>query len=230
MAASQFSFDWKAVALAIDHTQLRADARPEQILTLCREAGKYGFFSVCVQPCHVALASNALQGTSVKIATVVGFPQGATLTSVKRYETDQTILLGAHEVDMVLNVGMLKAGNREFVENDIRAVAQAAHSRGALLKVIIEACLLTRDEKILACELAVSAGADYVKTSTGMSTSGATVEDVVLMRSVVGDRAGVKAAGGIRTAEEAIAMLKAGASRIGASASVAIVRALGAPE
>ncbi len=224
------AYDWQTVARAIDHTVLKPEATPDQIAKLCAEAKKYEFAAVCVQPCHVELAAKQLAGSPVRVATVVGFPNGATLTSAKAFEAGETARLGATEVDMVINVGQLKAGNRQYVEDDIRAVAEASHKNGAILKVIIETCLLTPDEKTAACELSVKAGADFVKTSTGFSTAGATPEDVALMRSVVGPNIGVKAAGGIRTAADAVAMLNAGASRIGASASVAIVRELGAPE
>lgn len=229
-ATTQATYDWQSVAHAIDHTVLKTEATPDQIVKLCAEARKYGFAAVCVQPCYVELAVQELRGTAVKVACVVGFPQGATLTSIKAFEAAECSRLGASEVDMVINVGALKARNLEYVERDIRAVAEASNEHGAILKVIIETALLSREEKIAACELSLSAGADFVKTSTGFSTAGATVEDVQLMRSAVGDRAGVKAAGGIRTAADAVAMLNAGANRIGASASVAIVRELGAPE
>lgn len=228
MSTSIVRPDWKTVAALIDHTLLKTEAQPEQIVKLCREAAQYGFFSVCVQPCYVSLAASELRGMNVKVATVAGFPQGATLPSVKKFEAAECVRQGAHEVDMVINVGALKSGNRQLVEDDIRGIAEATHAGGGLLKVIIETALLTREEKILACELSLAAGAEFVKTSTGMSTGGATVEDVALMRSVVGDKAGVKAAGGIRTAADAIAMMNAGANRIGASASVAMVRELGA--
>ncbi len=220
--------DWNTVARAIDHTVLKPEATPEQVIKLCAEAKQYGFAAVCVQPCYVELAAAELKGTPVKVASVVGFPQGATLTSVKAFEASEAARLGAAEIDMVINIGALKAGNRKYVEDDICAVAEASHKGGAILKVIIETALLSRDEKITACELSVAAGADFVKTSTGFSTAGATVEDVALMRSVVGEKLGVKAAGGIRTAADALRMLQAGANRIGASASVAIVRELGA--
>ncbi|HET8667118.1 MAG TPA: deoxyribose-phosphate aldolase [Terriglobales bacterium] len=220
--------DWQIVARAIDHTVLKPEATPEQVKKLCIEAKQYGFAAVCVQPCYVELAALELKDTSVKVASVVGFPHGATLTSAKALEASETARLGAGEVDMVINVGQLKAGNRQYVEDDIRAVAEASHENGAILKVIIETCLLNREEKIAACQLSVAAGADFVKTSTGFSTSGATAEDVALMRGVVGPKVGVKAAGGVRTAADAIAMLNAGANRIGASASVAIVKELGA--
>lgn len=221
--------NWKTVARLIDHTQLKTDARREQIVQLCDEARQYQFASVCVQPHWVALAARVLSGSPVKPCSVVGFPQGATCTSVKRFETAEVLKLGAREVDMVINVGALKSGEDVLVESEIRSLAELCHAADAILKVIIECCLLTADEKKLACQLAVRAGADFVKTSTGFSTGGATVEDVRLMRSVVGDRLGVKAAGGIRTAKDLLSMLDAGATRIGASASVAIVRELGAP-
>ncbi len=221
--------DWKAVAGVIDHTVLKPEATPAQIEQLCREAAHYGFASVCVQPCYVALAASLLEGTPVKVASVVGFPHGATLSAVKRYEALGAIRLGAREIDMVQNVGAIKAGDRERAIADMSAVADAVHENGALLKVILENALLTREEKILSCELALAAGADFVKTSTGFASGGATVDDVALMRSLVGDKAGVKAAGGIRRAADVLAMLEAGANRIGASASVAIVKELGAP-
>jgi deoxyribose-phosphate aldolase len=230
MSTTAMTYDWKTVAAAVDHTILKPEATPDQLVSLCAEAKKYGFAAVCVQPCYVELAAKELAGTDVKVASVVGFPNGATLTSVKAFEAAEAARLGAAEIDMVINVGQLKAGNRQYVEDDIRAVAKASQKNGAILKVIIETCLLSREEKVAACELSVKAGADFVKTSTGFSSAGATAEDVGLMREVVGPTIGVKAAGGIRTAGDAAAMLRAGASRIGASASVAIVRSLGAPE
>src|SRR5512146_2452205 len=212
--------DWQAVARVIDHTILKPEATPQQVEQLCREAAHYGFAAVCVQSWHVGLAATLLRTTPVKVASVVGFPQGATLTSVKRYEALQAIRLGADEIDMVQNVGALKAGDRARVQTDIAAVVEAAHANDAIVKVILENALLTREEKVLACELALAAGADFVKTSTGFSSSGATAEDVALMRATVGERAFIKAAGGIRTAAHVAAMLAAGADRIGASASV----------
>ncbi len=221
--------DWKAVASLIDHTVLKPEATPGLIEQLCREAAQYGFAAVCVQPCYVALAAALLENTPVKVASVVGFPHGATLSAVKRYEALAAIRLGAREIDMVQNVGAIKAGDRERALADISAVADAAHENGAILKVILENALLTREEKIVSCELALTAGADFVKTSTGFAADGATAEDVTLMRSLVGEHVGVKAAGGIRTASDLLTMLSAGANRIGASASVAIVKELGAP-
>ena len=220
--------DWKAVARLIDHTILKPEASPQQIERLCQEALRYGFAAVCVQPCYVALAASRLRGTPVKVASVIGFPQGATLTAVKRFEAQEAVRLGAGELDMVQNVGALKAGDRAAITRDIAAVVEVGHGQGALVKVILENALLTHDEKVLACQLALAAGADFVKTSTGFSSGGATAEDVALMRSVVGEQAGVKAAGGIRSAADVLAMIAAGASRIGASASVAIVQELGA--
>ncbi len=222
--------DWRAVAWVIDHTLLKPEATPQQIERLCREAANYDFAAICVQPAYVALAASLLRTTPVKIACTIGFPQGTTLTSVKRFEALQAMRLGADEIDMVQNVGALKAGDHARVESDIRAVVEVAHANGAIVKVILENALLTQEEKVRACQLALAAGADFVKTSTGFSSSGAKLEDVRLMRSVVGNRAGVKAAGGIRTAADAIAMLDAGADRLGTSTSVAIVKKLGAPE
>ena len=220
--------DWQSVARMIDHTLLKTEARRGQIEQLCREARQYSFASVCVQPIWVELAAELLTGSPVLTCTVTGFPQGANLPSVKLFETLAALRQGAQEVDMVINVGALKDGHTKLVQDEINALADACHNGRAKLKVIIENCLLTDDEKRLACELAVKAEADFVKTSTGMSTSGAKVEDVKLMRTVVGPKVGVKAAGGIRTAKDTLAMIGAGANRIGASASVAIVKELGA--
>ncbi len=221
--------DWRAVARVIDHTLLSPEATAAQIEQLCREAAHYDFAAVCVNPAHVALAARLLRTTPVKVGSTIGFPHGATLTSVKRFEALQALRLGADELDMVQNIGALKAGDRARVEADMRAVVEVAHANGAIVKVILETALLTRDEKVLACELALAAGADLVKTSTGFASGGATVEDVRLMRSVVGNRAGVKAAGGIRNATEVAALLAAGADRIGTSASVAIMKVLRGP-
>ncbi len=222
------SRDWRSVARMIDHTVLKTDARRTSIEQLCAEARQYNFATVCVQPIWVELATELLGGSPVLTCTVVGFPQGANLASVKLFETLAALRQGAQEVDMVINVGALKDGNTKLVQDEIHALADACHNARAKLKVIIECCLLTDDEKKLACELSVKAEADFVKTSTGMSTGGAKVEDVRLMRSIVGPNIGVKAAGGIRTAQDALAMIDAGANRIGASASVAIVKELGA--
>lgn len=206
----------------IDHTLLKADATKDDIVRLAEEAKKYGFASVCVNPFWVKTAYEILKDTDVKVCTVIGFPLGATTSEVKAFETANAIQNGAKEVDMVINIGALKKRDLELVENDIRAVVEAAKGK-ALVKVIMEACLLTEEEKVLACQLAVKAGADFVKTSTGFSTGGATVEDVALMRKTVGPDFGVKASGGIRNAEDFLAMEKAGANRIGASAGVKIV-------
>lgn len=205
----------------IDHTLLKADATKEQILRVCREAREYRFASVCVNTCHTALVHAQLAGSGVSTCVVVGFPLGAMMTEAKAFEARAAAAAGADEVDMVLNVGALRDGDDAFVEADIRAVAEAA--KPALLKVILETCLLTDEEKIRACRLAVRAGARFVKTSTGFSTGGATAADVALMRKTVGPEIGVKASGGIHTRADALAMAEAGASRIGASASVAIV-------
>lgn len=211
------------VGAMIDHTLLKPDATKDQVVKLCEEAKQYGFASVCVNPTHVSLASSLLKGTPVKVCTVIGFPLGATTPTAKAIETRDAIANGADEVDMVINVGALKSGDYDLVKRDIEAVVEAARGR-ALVKVILETALLTDEEKVKACLLAKIAGADFVKTSTGFGPGGATVDDVRLMRKVVGADMGVKASGGIRDLESARKMIEAGASRIGASASVAIVK------
>ena len=215
---------WQSLAGMIDHTNLRPEATPEQIIRLCDEARELGFAAVVVNPCYVTLAHSRLEESKVKVATVVGFPLGATLTSVKRFEAEEALQLGAGEIDMVLNIGALKSGERDLVLSDIHSVAEATHAHGGLLKVILETGLLTDNEKKVACEISVEAGADFVKTSTGFLGGGATAAAVALMRRIVGDRAGVKAAGGIRTADDAKAMIAAGANRIGTSSGVSIIR------
>jgi len=212
------------LAKLIDHTLLKADATQDQIAQLCFEARKYGFAAVCVNPSNVKLCSQLLKGSTVHVCTVVGFPLGATPPEVKAYEAQQAIDDGATEVDMVINIGALKSKDHALVERDIASVARTCHAGAAVLKVIIEAALLTDDEKVKACQLAQTAGADYVKTSTGFGPGGATAHDVELMRRVVGPGMGIKAAGGIRSYEDARAMVAAGATRIGASASVKIVQ------
>lgn len=214
-----------AVAALIDHTILRPDASAEEVKQVCAEARQYGFASVCVNPARVALVAAELRGSKVKTCSVVGFPLGATITDVKVREAELAIRAGAQEVDMVINIGALKDRDYVLVKNDIQGVAEVCHAGGALLKVIIEACLLDDAEKAIACAIAKLAGADFVKTSTGFSKSGATAADVALMRRVVGPEMGVKAAGGIRTLEDLQAMVAAGASRVGASASVKILEA-----
>jgi deoxyribose-phosphate aldolase len=211
----------------IDHTLLKPETGTQQIVNICREAREYTFKSVCVNPCHAALVRNELAGSPVLTCVVVGFPLGATATVVKAFETRTAINDGAGEIDMVINIGALKDQRLDVVESDIRAVVTAAKGK-ALVKVIIECCLLTDEEKIGACECILRAGADYVKTSTGFSTSGATVEDIALLRRTVGDKAGVKASGGIRDYKAALAMIEAGASRIGTSAGVEIMKQAGA--
>ncbi|WYJ86772.1 deoxyribose-phosphate aldolase [Enterococcus sp. 12C11_DIV0727] len=206
----------------IDHTILKADAKEEDVLRIIEEAKKYEFFSVCINPCWVALAKEHLAGTSVDVCTVIGFPLGANTSEVKAYEATDAINNGATEVDMVINVGALKSKQYKKVLKDIQAVVEAAEGK-ALVKVIIETALLTDEEKIKVCELAKEAGADFVKTSTGFSTGGATVADVTLMRKTVGPDMGVKASGGIHNEAEAKAMIDAGATRIGTSAGVAIM-------
>ncbi len=210
----------KDLASYIDHTLLKPDASPSQIAGLCAQARQWGFASVCVNPRWVSLCKSELAGSSVKVCTVIGFPLGASATVIKAAEAAQAVLDGADELDMVISVGDLKAGEDNYVRADIRAVVKA--TGGKTVKVIIETCLLTDEEKTRACKLAMAAGADFVKTSTGFSSGGATVSDVKLMRAAVGPNFGVKAAGGIRTREESLALIKAGANRIGASAGIAI--------
>ena len=206
----------------IDHTLLKQDATEQQIDRLLSEAREYNFASVCVNPCWVSHAKAGLTDTDVKVCTVVGFPLGATTSAVKAYETKEAIQNGADEIDMVINVGALKSGNAALVESDIRAVVEASGDK--LVKVIIEACLLTDEEKVLACQLAQKAGADFVKTSTGFGTGGATYEDVKLMKSVVGDNAKVKASGGVRDKETAQKYVDLGAERLGTSSGIDIVK------
>lgn len=206
----------------IDHTILKADAAEEDVLRIIEEAKKYHFYSVCINPTWVSLAAEKLQGEPVAVCTVIGFPLGANTSEVKAYETTDAINNGADEVDMVINIGALKSGQFKKVQQDIEAVVNAAKDK-ALVKVIIETALLTKEEIVKACELAQAAGADFVKTSTGFSTAGAQVDDVRLMRETVGPEMGVKASGGIHTEAEAMAMVEAGATRLGTSASIAIV-------
>ncbi|GAB6103139.1 deoxyribose-phosphate aldolase [Thermococcus atlanticus] len=215
------------IAGYIDHTNLKAYATGEDIIKLCREAMEYGFYAVCVNPYRVKLAKETLKGSGVKVATVIGFPLGATPTEVKVFEAKKALEGGADELDMVINIGALKDKDYDYVRNDIAEVVKVAHEKNAKVKVIIETCYLTEEEKVKACELAKEAGADFVKTSTGFGTGGATVEDVRLMRKVVGEGMGVKAAGGIRTYEQALAMIEAGATRLGTSSGVKIVEGAG---
>lgn len=211
----------KEIASMIDHTLLKPEATEEEIKKLCLEAKEHGFASVCVNPSNVKFAYDILKDTKVKVCTVIGFPLGANTSTLKAFEAREAIENGATEVDMVINVGKLKAKDYEFVKNDIKAVVDAAKGK-ALTKVILETCLLTDEEKVTACKLSKEAGADFVKTSTGFSKGGATAEDIKLMRETVGEKMGVKASGGVRTHEDAVKMINAGASRIGASASIAI--------
>jgi len=211
------------IAALIDHTLLKPEATKQQIEALCQEAKEYQFASVCVNPTWVSTAAALLQGSGVMVCTVIGFPLGATTSETKAFETKNAIENGANEVDMVINIGALKDHNDELVEKDIRAVVDAAKGK-AHTKVIIETILLTQEEKIRACELSLKAGADFVKTSTGFSTGGATVEDIALMRKTVGPDMGVKASGGVRSTEDVQKMIEAGATRIGASSSIAIVK------
>jgi deoxyribose-phosphate aldolase len=210
------------IAKYIDHTVLKPQASVEEVKKLCKEAKEYNFASVCVNGCHTKLVSTELAGSDVKTCVVVGFPLGAMTKEAKAFETLDAIKNGAEEIDMVINVGALKDGNYALVKEDIESVVNAAKGK-AIVKVIIETCLLTDEEKVKACEIAKEAKADFVKTSTGFSTSGATAEDIALMRKTVGEELGVKASGGVRDYKAAVAMIEAGASRIGSSNSIAIV-------
>jgi deoxyribose-phosphate aldolase len=218
------------IARLIDHTLLRPEATREDILKLCAEARQYNFASVCLNSCWVPIAASELAGSAIKVCTVVGFPLGATLTEAKLHETEAALRAGAQEIDMVQNIGALLGDDDRAVEEEIALIAAACHRAGAIVKVILETALLNDGQKISACTLAKLAGADFVKTSTGFSSSGATVQDVELMRRAVGPEMGVKASGGIRTLEDLLKMLDAGANRIGASASVKIVEAARAAE
>ncbi|MFQ6075330.1 MAG: deoxyribose-phosphate aldolase [Candidatus Bathyarchaeia archaeon] len=211
------------LAKTIDHTLLKPTATKDDIVRLCEEARRYGFASVCVSPYYVPLAANLLRETGVKVCTVIGFPLGATAPEVKIFEAEDAIRRGAREVDIVINLGALKSGDYALVRRDVEGVVRAAKPKDVATKVIIEACFLTDEEKVKACTIAREAGADFVKTSTGFGSGGATVHDVELMRRTVGREMRVKAAGGIRTFEQAMSMIEAGATRIGASAGVAIV-------
>ena len=217
-----------SIAALIDHTLLKAEATAADIRKLCAEARQYGFASVCVNPYWVSLAAGELAGSAVKACTVIGFPLGASATDVKSFEAGLAMSEGAQEIDMVLNVGALRGGDHDAVRDDIAAVVETARMGGAIVKVILETALLTEEQKIAACLLAKQAGADFVKTSTGFSTAGATAEDVALMRRTVGPEMGVKASGGIRTLDDLRKMVGAGATRVGASASVSIVEATAA--
>ena len=211
-------------ARMIDHTLLKANSTKDQVQQICEEAKQYGFASVCVNPTWVKFSAEQLAGTEVKVCTVIGFPLGANTSVVKAFETKDAIANGADEIDMVINIGALKDADYDLVREDIKAVVEAAN--GTLVKVIIEACLLTEEEKVKACELSVEAGADFVKTSTGFSTGGATAEDIALMRKTVGPDLGVKASGGVRSLEDMKKMIENGATRIGASSGVAIMNGL----
>jgi deoxyribose-phosphate aldolase len=213
----------KNLAKKIDHTLLKPEATSDEVVELCTEAKKYKFASVCVNPGYVSLCYDLLKNSEVKVCTVIGFPLGQTTTGVKKFEADQALANGAQEIDMVLNVGQLKQKNYDYVFNDVREVVLAAKKKNAICKVILETALLTDEEKVKACLICKRAGADFVKTSTGFSKGGATVGDIALMKYVVGAGIGVKASGGIRSKEDAEAMIASGADRIGASASVKIV-------
>ncbi|MGA8030258.1 MAG: deoxyribose-phosphate aldolase [Bryobacteraceae bacterium] len=214
----------EAVARLIDHTLLKPDAARNDIARLCAEAREFHFASVCINPFWVRFAAESLAGSSVRVCTVAGFPLGANETRTKIAEAELALTQGAQEIDLVQNIGALRSGDFHAVENEIAEIGALAHSRGALLKVILETCLLNEEEKIAACRIAVEANADFLKTSTGFSTGGATVEDVKLMRAIAGESIGVKASGGIRTLDTLRRMVAAGASRIGASSGVNIIR------
>jgi deoxyribose-phosphate aldolase len=220
--------NWQPLASIIDHTLLKPDATREQVENLCREVLRYRFACAMVNPVWASTAVKMLSGSGIPVGVVIGFPLGASLVSTLRQEAAALARLGVRELDMVIPIGLLKSGDFKAVERTVHAAALVAHHNGALLKVILETCLLSTEEKLRGAELAIEAGADFIKTSTGFSTAGATPADVALMRGVAGARCGVKAAGGIRTLATVRALLEAGANRIGASASVAIVRELGA--
>jgi deoxyribose-phosphate aldolase len=220
--------NWQSLAAVIDHTLLKPEATRTQVENLCDEAIRYRFACAMVNPVWAATAVNLLAGTGVPVGVVIGFPLGASLVSTLRHEAAALTRMGVRELDMVLPIGQLKSGNHQAVQHTIHATVSEAHHHGALLKVILETCLLTVEEKLRAAEIAIQAGADFLKTSTGFSTGGATAADVALLRGVAGARSGVKASGGIRTLADVRTMLEAGANRVGASASVAIVRELGA--
>src|SRR5438105_2796127 len=225
IAGAPAQADWKRLAAIIDHTLLKPETTSIDVERLCREALECGFACVMLHPTYIALAAAMLAGTKMKIASVIGFPLGANTTSVKRYEALDAIRLGAREIDTVMNIGALKSGDRTRVEADMRGLVEVSHDNGAILKITVETALLSLEEKILACQLAAAAGADYVKSSTGFSRGGAMAADISLMRGVVGNKIGVKASGGIRTLEDAQTMIDAGANRIGTSAGITIIEA-----
>jgi deoxyribose-phosphate aldolase len=226
--SAQTLSNWQSLAAVIDHTLLKPEATRAQVEGLCDEAIRYRFACAMVNPVWASTAVSVLSGTGVPVGVVIGFPLGASLVSTLRHEAAALTRLGVRELDMVIPIGQLKSGNHHAVHHTIHAAAAVAHDHGALLKVILETCLLSVEEKLRAAEIAIQAGADFLKTSTGFSLAGATVADVALLRGVAGARSGVKASGGIRTLADVRALLEAGANRIGASASVAIVRELGA--
>lgn len=214
----------KRITQLVDHTILKAEATAFDIIRICDEAKQFGFFSVCINPAYITLAKDQLKNSEVKVCTVVGFPLGASTSETKAFEAANAVALGADEIDMVMHIGAARAANWQMVEDDIRAVVAAA--KGKLVKVILETCLLSRDEKIRACEIVRESGAQFVKTSTGFSTGGATIDDVKLMREVVGPDFGVKASGGLKTLGDFEAMIRAGANRLGASSGASILRGL----
>jgi deoxyribose-phosphate aldolase len=227
-SAEAIRSNWRLAAKLIDHTLLKPEGTRQQVAKLCQEAAEYGFYSVMVNPSNIAQCKSELRGTEIVVGTVIGFPLGATTSTAKLAEAGDSLRLGATELDMVINVGALKSGDRDLVQMEMQSLVHLCHRSGALLKVILETALLSTEEKILVCQLAAAVEVDFVKTSTGFSTAGATAADIALMRGVVGSKIGVKAAGGIRTSADLLTMVDAGASRVGASASVAIVKELGA--
>ncbi len=222
-ASPAFPYTPQAIASLIEHTLVTAQATRDEIARLCEQAIEYHFAAVCVNPCYVSLASAIVRGSPVRVGTVIGFPLGGSLTTSKRFEASQAVKLGAREIDMVMNIGALKSGQRASVQNDIRSVEEIVHGSGALLKVVLEAGLLTLEEKIVACELCLAAKADYVVACSGFLEGATTTDDIALLRGVVGDRAGVKAAGGIRSAAQVRALLAAGANRLGTSSALGIL-------
>lgn len=229
METTTLKLSGKKIARYIDHTILKADATADDVRKICAEAVEYNFFSVCVNPCFVALVAECVKESDVKVCSVIGFPLGCSTTKIKAREARKAIKDGADEIDMVIHVGSMKSADYEYVKKDISKVAGECKAGGALLKVILETCLLTDEEKVKACELCIDAGADFVKTSTGFSTGGATAEDIALMsKCVSGKKLGVKASGGVRTYADAVKMIEAGATRIGSSNGKAIVEQAGA--
>ena len=227
--AAQALQDWRSLAATLDHALLHPAATSNDVIRLCEEASRYRFACVAVNPCWTALAHSALAGTGIAVGAVIGFPFGASLTRAKREEADSVLRLGARELDMVMNIGALKSGDYATVRGDVHALVELAHDAGAILKIVLETCLLTMEEKLRACEICIAAGVDFVGTSTGFSTEGATAEDVSLLRGVAGGRCGVLASGGIESLHAVRAMLETGASRVATCCGALIMQSYGAP-